>query len=92
MFIFLKDFNLEVSIQFSENNVQYMKIMENTANNQNYTPDSPEKVAYQAELFVDFLNKDKYAAEPAVWRDTASLPARFAALPRTGLPVSPSAE
>lgn len=30
---------------------------------------------YQAELFVDFLNKDKYAAEPAVWRDTASLPA-----------------
>ena len=52
-----KDFNLELSIQFSENNVQYMKIMENTANNQNYTPDTPEKVAYQAELFGNRIAK-----------------------------------
>lgn len=30
---------------------------------------------YQAELFVDFLNKEKLEDEPAVWKNTASLPA-----------------
>ncbi|MCU0385120.1 MAG: ATP-binding protein, partial [Flavihumibacter sp.] len=30
---------------------------------------------FQAELFVDFLNKEKFEVEPAVWKNTASLPA-----------------